>query len=168
LIPIYGYGIFNVCMNEVIQHVIFEYSDPKRTYLEVIRDESRLKEELINLRDNMQYFLDNEVVKINNARVYPKVISVDVGFAGGYERPFIKYTIVFEAPIKHGINIYEDNYEPEIAEYDYIVTWVFPRGSKVVEVDVGFPYELINERILTFRVNEGSETPGYERIVFKV
>ncbi len=168
MIPIYGYGIFNVCSNEIVQHIIFEYSDPNRTYLRVVKDKEALSQELNTLKNNMQYFLDNEIVKINNTRVYPKVIDVDIGFAGGFERPYIKYVIVFDAPLKDGLNVYEDTYEPEVAEYDYVVTWVFPKGSKVVEVNVGFPYKIINDRVLTFRVHEGSETPGYERIVFKI
>ncbi len=164
--PTYAYGIFNVCRNEVVQHIIFEYVDPAKEYADIVRNPSRLNKELEILRRNMQSFLDEEDVRINDIRVYPKVVDVEIGFSGSYERPYIKYLIVFDAPLKSGVNKYEDTYEPDIVEYDYIVTWVFPKGSKVLEVNVGFNYKVINDRIITFYVPEGSETPGYEMISF--
>jgi len=166
LIPIYAYGIFDVTYKEIIQHIIFEYVDPAKEYAKVVKDKRKLRYEISTLRNNMQRFLDAEEVLINNIRVYPRVIDVRIGFSGSYERPYIKYTIIFDAPLRSGINKYEDKYEPEITEYDYTVTWVFPKGSKVLEVNVGFQYEVIDERIVVFYVNEGSETPGYESITF--
>ncbi len=166
MIPIYAYGIFDVTYGEVIQHIIFEYVDPGKGYAKIVKDREKLIKELAILKRNMQAFLDAEEVKINGVRVYPKVVDVKIGFSGTYERPYIKYVIIFDAPLKSGVNVYEDKYEPEVTEYDYVVTWVFPKGSKVLDVNVGFNYEVVNERVIIFHVPEGSETPGYESISF--
>ena len=167
MIPVYAHGFFNVCRDgTVVQHIIFNYVDPGRKYSQIIKNLEKLKEELKIVSSNMQKFLDSEEVLINGVRVYPKVVATWIGFSGSEERPYIEFLIVFKGEFKEGINTYEDRYEPDIAEYDYCVTWVFPQGSRIVDVDVGFEYEVIGGNVLRFNVLEGSETPGYEKISF--
>lgn len=167
MIPVYAYGFFNVCNDgTVVQHIIFNYVDPSKKYSSIIRNPAKLREEIELLSGNMQKFLDSEDVRINGVRVYPKVTATWVGFSGSIERPYIEFLITFKGTLREGINTYEDRYEPDIAEYDYSVVWVFPQGSKIVDVDVGFEYEVVGGNILRFNVPEGSETPGYERISF--
>jgi len=167
MIPVYAYGFFNVCSDgTVIQHVIFSYVDPLRKYASIVKDVERLRREIDLVSNNMQRFLDNEDVRINDVIVYPKVVATWIGFSGSEKRPYIEFLIVFKGSLRRGINVYEDRYEPDIAEYDYSVVWVFPQGSRIVDVDVGFEYEIINDNILRFNVPEGSEVPGYERISF--
>lgn len=169
MIPIYAHGFFNVCRDgSVTQLIIFEYLDPGMEYFKLVRSKRGYAKELATLRRNMQLFLDAEDVRINNERVYPRVVSVDIGFSGSKDRPYIKYLVRFKGKLINGDNIYEDSYESEVAEYDYVVTWVFPEGSSIIKVDVGYEYKVVNNNILTFFVPEGSETPGYESIVFRL
>ena len=166
MIPVYAHGLFTVCKDgTVLQHIIFNYVDPSKKYKQIINDPERLEEELRIISKNMQNFLDSEEVLINGVRTYPKVRSVWVGLSGSADRPYIELLITFKGELKPGINIYEDKYEPDIAEYDYAVTWVFPEDSRIIEVDVGFDY-VMNGNVLRFSVPEGSETPGYEKISF--
>jgi len=165
--PTFGHGLFIVCSDGTInQHVTFEYIDEELEYLNIVSDKEKLMNELEKLRKNMQSFLDEEIVKINGRRVYPKIRHVDIGFNGSFERPYVEFFIVFKGKFKKGLNIYEDMYEKEETTYDYVVRWVFPENTKIVDVDVGFEYEVVDNRILIFRVFTGSVTPGYEKISF--
>ena len=167
MIPVYAHGFFNVCKDgTIVQHIIFNYVDPSKKYAQIIRDSKELERELQVVSSNMQRFLDSEEVLINGVRVYPKVTSTWIGLSGSAERPYIEFLIVFKGGFKPGINTYEDRYEPDIAEYDYSVSWVFPQGSRIIEANVGFDYEVIGNNVLRFSVPEGSETPGYEKISF--
>ncbi len=166
--PIFGYCFFTVSADgSFTESIIFEYLDEGREYEKVLKDEELLREELRTLKTNMQSFIDKEELTINGVRVRPKVVDVDVGITDRVERPYISFTISFEAPLRPGgLNVYEDEYEPEEAEYDYVVKWVLPRGGRVVEADFGFRHRVGPENVLKFRVRKGEVTPGRERMVF--
>jgi len=166
--PIYGQGIFVVCRDgSITQQVIFDYVDSEGYYWSLMGDEKALNEELSRLMYNMQSFIDDETVKINGERVFPKVIGIDVGFRSSGSNPYITFYIAFKGNLRKGINIYEDYYEPEDVEYDYVVTWIFSGGLKVIRANVGFNYDITSGgSILMFSVPKGARTPGYERIEF--
>lgn len=166
--PIFGYCFFTVATDGFFtESIVFEYSDPDREYERVLKDEQLLREELRVLKANMQSFIDEERLRVNGVEVKPKVVDVDVGFTDSVERPYINFIVVFNAPLRlGGLNVYEDEYEPEEAEYDYIVKWVLPRGGRVVEADFGFEYVVGPDNVLRFRVRKGEVTPGRERMVF--
>ncbi|MEM4903513.1 MAG: hypothetical protein QXL28_00870, partial [Desulfurococcaceae archaeon] len=135
----------------------------------IMLERRRLKEEKARLAQNMQYFLDLEEVKINDKRTYPRVRDVEIGFRGDYNHPYITFFITFTGELRAGLNIYEDSYEPEIAEYDYKVYWVLPTKARIVRADLGVLYEVReNGRILEFSVEKGMEIRGYERIEFEL
>lgn len=168
--PIYGLGLFLVRETGLIEQFIeFSYIDPEESYVKIVEDKALLKEEKIQLARNMQKFLDQEEVLINNKRAYPRVIDVEIGFREDYKHPYIVFFIVFTGSFRHGLNIYEDRYEPELVEYNYRVYWVFPLKARVVSADLGVSYTLLNNgRILTFSMSKGSEIRGYERIEFEI
>ncbi|MEM0002176.1 MAG: hypothetical protein QXS24_06510 [Desulfurococcaceae archaeon] len=170
LTPIYGLGFFFVReLGLIEQIIIFEYHDPLEEYRSIIENKHRLEDEKSMLKRNMQYFLDQETVKINNKQVYPRVIDVELGFKGDYSYPYIMFFIKFIGEFRKGINIYEDTYEPEIAEYDYRVYWFFPSKARVISADLGVPYSLMDHgRILSFIVNKNTRTKGYEKIEFEM
>ncbi len=167
--PVFGYGFFSVDLaGDVVESIIFEYIDNDCEYAELIKDPVKLREEIRILKRNMQDFLDEEVVKINGEETRPYVVKVTVGLAGSRYRPFINYIIKFHCDLKPGLNTYENYYEPETAEYDYIVTWVFPEGVRVLEADLGVGYEVGPNNVLKFSVKKGFTLPGYEKISFLV
>ena len=151
---------------DIIEQIIFEYIDEEGIYEEILSDEDLRQEELKKIRRNMQAFLDEEIVKINGVEVRPMVFHVDIGLAGSINRPFIKYLIRFAGDFKEDLNIYENIYEPEEAEYNYSVIWVFPEGARIVDVDVGVTYFVGPSNILRFYVRKGFKTSGVERISF--
>lgn len=167
--PVFGYGLFSVGIaGDVVESIIFEYIDKDCMYAELIKDPFKLREEIRVLKRNMQDFLDEEIVKINGEEIRPYVVKVTVGLAGSKYRPFINYIIKFRGSLRPGLNTYENYYEPDTAEYDYIVTWVFPEGVRVLEADLGVEYEVGPHNVLKFSVGRGFTLPGYERISFFV
>lgn len=165
--PRYGYGLFNVdSSGEFRQKVVFFYWDPKgEFYRAVSTHESRMRE-LASLRENMQFFVDGERIVVNGEEVKARVVHVDVGFVANPKRPFIEFLILFKGRLTKGLNRYENYYEAEEVEYDYRVTWVLPEGFKLVRADFGFPYEVIDGRIVVINVKKGATTPGYEFMEF--
>jgi len=167
--PIYGQGFFYVSRSGAfIQVVVFDYYDPAHYYAEVVSNATLLENEVEALRNNMQFFLDQEKVIVNGERVKPKVINVEVGLRGLKRIAYAAFIIEFKSQLKSGLNIYENYYEEEYVGYDYVVYWFFPEDSTVTQVDLGVSYSLINNRILFFKVPKGTYIRGYERIIFEV
>jgi len=149
--------------------VVFEYHDPLEEYKNIVLDSKLSKQEKEVLWNNMQRFLDEEKVVINGKRTYPKVVDIEIGFREDYKHPYISFFIVFLGEFKKGVNVYEDEYEAEVAEYPYTVYWVFPLKARVVSADLGVPYTILgNGRILSFTVPRGTRIRGYERIEFEL
>ncbi len=169
--PIYAYGLFFVSMDYIAYYLLFHYHDPLEYYSTIMRDEKLFNDEIAKLWANMQEFLDQEKVIVNNVRVYPHVVMIDVGFAESRTKPYIVFTIRFRAPIRMGRNIYENFYESELIEYNYVVYWIFPPGSKILEVNMGSSgeeWDIVRGNILAIYGYRGRKTGGYEKIVFEI
>lgn len=165
--PVFGYCYFTVDRSgQFTEVIIFEYVDEDQEFAEILSDNLRLREELTKVRENMQSFIDAEEVRVNGKRVRPRIIKTLAGIAGDPCRPYISFIIRFRGALKPGLNVYEDKYEEDVAEYDYMVTWVLPPGSRVVEAEFGFKYEVGPDNVISFSVPKGSSTPGYEKILF--
>lgn len=167
--PRYGYGFFSVdSSGEFRQKILFFYWDPDKELYQSISDPSRKQRELEDMRSNMQFFVDSEKILINRKEVRAKVVHVDVGFLASARRPYVEFLIIFKGALSRGVNVYENYYEKEVAEYSYKVMWVFPEGAKITRAVLGVPFQVSNDRILIFTVKKGMETPGYELIEFLI
>ncbi|MEM0198857.1 MAG: hypothetical protein QXX72_01055 [Desulfurococcaceae archaeon] len=168
--PVYGLGLFFVRDTGLVEQVvIFDYYDELEEYKSIVKDPEKLENEKSMLATNMQHFLDQEDVRLNNEPTYPKVVDVEIGFRGDYKHPYIAFFIVFQGVLRKGLNVYEDRYEPETTEYDYRVYWFFPSRARVIRADLDVPYSLLNRgRILSFCVKTGTFLRGYERIEFEL
>ncbi|MEM3141960.1 MAG: hypothetical protein QW656_01920 [Zestosphaera sp.] len=164
---IYAYGYFIVSLTgDFHQIMIYEYIDTEEEFARALK--TRLEEELEAMKNNMQSFLNEEIVKVNGVITKPRVILVNAGFRGSLKRPFIEFLIHFRGDLIEGLNTYENIYESEITTYDYSVVWIFPQNSEVVEADVGVEYEVKPKNVLRFSVKRGFRIPGYEKIVFRL
>ena len=167
--PMSAMGVFTVTKNlEVYQIVVFEYFDDKRVYFSLTESIEDYEKELDRLADVMQKFLDEEEVVINDERVRPKVVGVDIGFKDMPEEPFITYFIFFRGKPRKGLNYYENIYEGELAEYPITAYWYFPPTSKVVNVVASGDVSVLGDNIVVMRLAEGDRISGYEKIVFKL
>jgi len=169
--PVYAQATFFVGLGYIAYYLIFDYVDPLGYYDAVLRNERLFDEEVGKLWANMQSFLDEEEVVVNGERVRPRVVMIDIGFRGSKKRPFIVFAIRFRAPVRPGLNVYENRYEPEVAEYDYAAYWIFPPGTKVLEVDMGSggeSWDIVGKNIVAIYGRKGKRSGGYEKIVFEI
>ncbi|RLF14012.1 MAG: hypothetical protein DRJ66_06800 [Thermoprotei archaeon] len=167
--PIHAQEYFTVSTDgEVTQIITFYYHDPEGYYRE-LAEEGRIGKELDKMVINMQSFLDEERIYINERRVRPEVVGADLSFLGSPEIVSAIFIIKFKGTIQKGINVYEDHYEPEITEYGYEIYWVFPLGWKILDVEMAGDHEIIGDgNILVVWAEEGTNTGGHERIMFYV
>ncbi len=165
--PRYGYGFFSIDLTgEFRQKILFFYWDPDEELYRSVSNPSGRKLELEAMKNNMQSFLDSERILINGGEVRAKVVYADIGFLSSVKRPYVEFLITFRGSFMRGVNRYENYYERERVEYDYRVVWVFPEGFKVLRAELGFPYNLVDDRIVVLDLKKGSEVPGYELIEF--
>lgn len=149
--------------------MVFLYRDESGEYSRVLADKSLYRREIETLARNMQYFLDLERVLINGKRVYPTVAGVEVGLAGARDLAFAQFHIVFRGEMVPGLNKYEDEYESEVAEYDYTVYWLFPEGWRVLRARLDVAHEVLEAgRVLRFFVPRGTRLSGREEIEFEI
>ncbi len=168
--PLYAHGYFYMHETGLVDQVIvFDYWDPDRYYWKLLSKPTLLEEERQMLADNMQYYLDKEKVLINDIEAPPRVIDVEIGVRGKPELPYIVFLIEFKGELRKGLNKYENIYEEEVAEYEYIVFWFFPENAKIVKAELGVPYFVEpNGRTLFFRVKPGTRVGGREAIYFRI
>ena len=169
--PVHGQGFFYVGYGYIAYYLVFDYIDPMGYYDAVMRDERLFEEEVNKLYYGMQELVDKEEVVVNGERVRPRVAMVDIGFRGRRDRVFIVFALRFRAPTRPGRNIYENRYEPEEIEYSYEAYWVFPPGSKVLEVDMGAgseDWDIVGGNVVAIYGRRGGRTGGYEKIVFQL
>jgi len=166
--PIFAQAFFNVAKGFITYYLVYDYKDPTKYYWKLHEDEENYEKELNKIFHNMQAFLDEEKVIVNGKRCKPKVKACDIGFRGSPEIPFFVFLISFHAPIKRGINVYENEYSPELIEYDYLVYWNFPSNSKIIEIDMKEKYEIINNNLLKIYGFKGEYSSGYEMISFTI
>ncbi|CCC82416.1 hypothetical protein [Thermoproteus tenax] len=159
--PIYARAFFNMDSTGLVtQFMVFYYSDPKAYYAGLSREE--LEEELETARENMQAFLDEEVIKINGERVRARVVRVDLGLMT-INLAHMTFLIDFKGNLKRGLNVYEDIYEEEVAEYPYEFLWRFP--GRIVRATVAGRLT-VEGGVLHVKVPAGTKVGGSERVEF--
>ncbi|BEP17761.1 hypothetical protein PYJP_11130 [Pyrofollis japonicus] len=169
--PVHGQGFFYVGYGYIAYYIVFDYVDPLGYYDAVLRDEKLFEEETAKLAYNMQELVDREEVMVNGERVRPRVVLVDIGFRGKKSQVFVVFGLRFRAPIRSGRNVYENRYEAEPIEYNYEAYWVFPPGSRIIEVDMGpgsEDWDIVDNNVVAIYGRRGGRTGGYEKIVFEL
>lgn len=168
--PVYAQGLFYVSLGYISYYLVFDYKDPYEYYGTIVKDERTFNEEISRLWANMQEFLDKETVVVNGVRVNPRIVMIDIGFRGSRKRPYVIFAVRFKAPIRAGINVYENKYSPETIEYDYVAYWIFPPDSKIIKVSMGQgdeEWDIVGKNILVIYGYRGKKTGGYEYIEFE-
>jgi len=166
--PIHGHAFFTLGYDETFSQIlIFDYHDPAQFYYSLLRDEKAYNREMQTLLASMNELLKEEEVIINGEKVEAEALTVNLDFRGRPEDPTLTFYIEFRGELRHGEeNTYECYYESGIAEYDYEVYWILPRGSKILEVVTSTEYEVYEDRFLVMWARYGDRYDGYERIKF--
>ncbi len=167
-IPIYAEGIHVMNLDgNVSLIIIFEYLDKEKYYAKLVKKGgSELINELRIVMENMQKFLDEEIIKINDVKVQPKVHDVTLGFRGSIERPYLEFYISLTGGLlRKGLNRYDNWYEEEVTEYDYEILWIFPENFKITNYDLGGESIIVGSgNILRTIVKKGTKVGGHEWI----
>jgi len=161
--PIYARGFFNMnSFGETNQVTVFYYYDKDGYYASLKKNE--VKDEIGKLKENMQYYLNQEVIKINGERVRTKVVFVRLGLLS-IKYPFVEFLIRFKGSLKKGVNEYEDVYEEEVTEYPYEALWILP--GKVTGYKMAGNVKVRGD-ILFLKVRKGIKVGGTEKIRFVI
>lgn len=166
--PIYGNGFFHVTPGTIFYTIVFEYSDEEEEYYSLISRGSEGEEEE-RLRAEMQRILDDEKIVINSSYSRALVLSAKAEVRG--LRRLSSATFFIEIPYRplSGTNTYENMYEEAVAEYDYTVYWIMPRGGRIKSFDISGEARLSEDgRVLSVRVRSGTKVKGYESVAFEL
>ena len=166
--PIHGQAFFTLGYRGVFQQILtFDYLDPDEFYYQILHDHESYEAEMQSLLDSMNELLSKEEISINGERAEAEALAVNLDFRGEAEKPTISFYIEFAGKLNlRGENVYENRYEPGVAEYDYEVYWFLPKGSKILEVVTSTEYEVYGERFLVMWARLGDRYEGYEKIRF--
>jgi len=168
VVPVYAQGFYVVNPGVVNMIIIFDYLDRGQYYAKLLkRGGEELAREVSTVWENMQKFMDEEIVKINGQRVRPVIREVYIALRGNPTRPYITFLGDFPAPLREGENLYENYYEEETAEYDYEAVWILPHGAEVLEWHFGGEVETPEPNILRVAVAKGTHVGGREYIKFR-
>lgn len=151
---------------EFHQFLIYDYYDPRGYYAKLLSKPRKCREELRRLCMNMQYFLDQEEVRVNGVRVYPKVVTAYLGHRGFMDSPYVAWIVTFKGKLRRGLNTFENTTEREVAEYDFEIVWQFPVRSRIVKVEISTESQVIAKRTLYVWARKGDVVGGYEKIEF--
>lgn len=161
--PIFARAFFHMDpAGRVSQYMVFYYDDPRGYYAGLSEEE--LERERETVWSNMQSFLDEEEIRINGRRAEARVLYVDIGLMS-LTRPYIVFLIEFGGELKRGLNVYEDIYEEETAEYPYEFLWQLP--GRVVRASMAGEVK-ISGNLLSVKVPAGAKVGGREVIEFYV
>jgi hypothetical protein len=167
VVPTSALCFFSVSRSgEFHQFLVYDYYDPKGFYAKLLDKPKRCREELRRLCANMQGFLDQEEVKVNDLRVYPKVVTAYISHRGFMDSPYVAWVITFRGPLKKGLNVFENTSERERAEYDFEIVWQFPRRSRIVGFQISTEAQVVGRNTLYVTARKGEEVGGYEKIEF--
>ena len=167
--PIHAESYFVVERKGMFNQILkFTYYDEDEYYFKLIHRPNEYYAEIAKLHSAMSQLLSNEKIYVNGERVKPRVLMVNIDFAGYKDHPYIVYFIRFKGKLRKGENVFEDYYEEEIAEYDYEIYWFFPEKTKVKEVYISGDYDLVKQNILYIWARKGDRISGYEKIVFEL
>ena len=168
LIPIFASSVMTITNSGGFhQFLVFDYYEKSGNYFRRINeDDYFLNNEVENIRNNMQGFMDACANMVNGHMVYPKVIEVDIDFRNK-NLPFFSWIIEFNGKLREGINIYESEIEEEELEYNINSVYIFEKPLDPIDVETALHYDIIKEnRIIKFYGNRGEKVGPLEILRF--
>ncbi|MCE4620222.1 MAG: hypothetical protein F7C33_04275 [Desulfurococcales archaeon] len=168
LVPVFGEGFFHITWGTIYYTIVFDYVDLEGDYYDYVTSHELEDKEAEEARRRMQEFMDEEKVIVNGMRTRTIVDSARIVFRGSRRR----HSLVFHARIPYepidGLNVYEDYYEPETAEYPYTVYWIAQPCGKIRGVETpGYVDRLARGRIVEISISKGMRLDGYEAVEFE-
>lgn len=86
--PVYAQGFYIVTQGAVQMVIVFDYVDKGQYYQRLLRKGGEeLAKEVDTVWQNMQSFMDDEIVRVNGQRVRPLIHDVYIGLRGPLPGP---------------------------------------------------------------------------------
>lgn len=152
----------------IIQQIIFKYYDPEMNYRRM-EEENDLEDELQSIKENMQFFIDQDSFYLNNKLLSFSVEEVRLEYKdkNNYHYPILKFRIKSLETIN--ISRKEKNFidldaEIEIAEYPITIHWFAPK--KFFEIQSGMKITESEKNRLVLSAEPGMVVGGQEKIAF--
>ncbi|MCE4609058.1 MAG: hypothetical protein F7C36_01580 [Desulfurococcales archaeon] len=169
IIPMYGQGFFHISYNTIYYTIVFDYYDKDGDYAKILMDPRSRREEEKEIKKNMQRLMDEERIVINGRDVRAIVDSALLEPRGHRRLHSVVFHVRMDYTPIEGVNVYENFYEPDTAEYDYTVYWIAPPGGEILTIESeGRVYYQANKRIAVIRVSKGTRLSGYEAVSFRL
>ncbi|MFX0208052.1 MAG: hypothetical protein ACFFDT_18850 [Candidatus Hodarchaeota archaeon] len=165
--PIGAYSEFRVGSEQIHQTLEFHYWDPSQIYLRLQKTDS-LDGELVFIKQNLQDFIDEDKLFVNQVEVPMFVETVSLSFKeNNPQLPILTFLIVSGSYqlIFNEKNCLILDAEQEIATYKCQAIWNLP-GS-VQHVVSSSPFK-IDEHQVIFTSHKGQKVGGREEIYFIV
>ncbi len=169
IVPVYGQGFFHISHNTIYYTIVFDYYDKGGDYVQILRDPRSRREEEKEIKKNMQRLMDEERIVINGRDVRAVVDSALLEPRGHRRLHSVVFHVRMDYTPIEGVNVYENFYEADTAEYDYTVYWIAPPGGEILAIESeGRVYYQANKRIAIIRVSKGTRLSGYEAVSFRL
>ncbi|MFX1318555.1 MAG: hypothetical protein ACFE9D_03910 [Promethearchaeota archaeon] len=164
--PLFASSVFSISPAlEVYQVIIYDYHDPEGVYERILKDQEALQQEVNMIQANMTEFLAAEKVFINDKRVNQKLLHVDIGLRGSPQIAYFQWIVHFQGTPRDGKNELSSDVEEELAEYDIDVLYLFPVGTRIIEVETPMEYVIRNPFLFVWG-RKGDSVGGYEAVRF--
>jgi hypothetical protein len=118
--------------------------------------------------ENMQYFLDHEKNYINGKVITQEVKHCSIQFRTK-KMPFVQWVVEFEGIFNPGLNVYENQIEPDILEYPIYSIYIADDPLYIVDIQTNLRFELDNShRIVEYFGEKGDVVGPVEIIKIKI
>jgi len=169
LIPIFASSFMTITSSgEFLQTLVYDYYEKTGKYHKKIQtDRDFFLNEINDITQNMQGFMDKCQNKVNGKSVHPRVIESDIDFKNN-TLPYFSWIIKFKGELQPGLNIYESKIDEEELEYDISSIYLFEESLTPETVETMLHNEVSKEKhMVKYWGNRGEMVGPNEIIRFK-
>ncbi|UCG89666.1 MAG: hypothetical protein JSU57_04105 [Candidatus Heimdallarchaeota archaeon] len=164
--PIFAEAYFKITPTQILQTLYFYYNDPSKNYFH-LQKTGASKGELETVQENLQYWIDQDDLFINNQNIRMIIQNTNLGFQENNPLlPYLVFNIVSQ-PYKfydqrvNEIHLYA---KPEKLPYPAISCWKTLTGTIISVESNSFSIVSHDKIHLTFYLTKGELIGGDERI----
>lgn len=166
-IPLNAEADFYVSEKGISELLVYNYLDEEYFYQKLCASDN-YDTEMNRIKENMQFYLDQDTVLVNYEEKRMKLSEVELKFKDGLsEYPQLNFMILIRCGLKEGNNVIEFYMQEEEAPYSFTISWHFPYGSEIIEVDTLLSFQITGSKLI-MNAKKGDRVGGYEKIIFKV
>lgn len=167
--PIFAEAYFQITSHQIIHSLYFYYYDPSKVYFHLMNT-GAIKGELEEIQKNLQHFIDEDDLFINQKKVRMIIRKTMLGFKEKKpEYPFLIFEIASQVIELHEDKLNEIHLyaKPEILPYSAISCW--ETKGEITSVESNSFYILSHDkRNLVFYLSKGEIIGGDEHLMIRM